>query len=118
MDDIATFIVTIGAASILAGSCILIGAPDPWRPLEIVIAMVGGLITMVGVWQAVWQPGQRARLHKQWSTEFTKIEDESRLVQCGESDQSPAELMAKLRDASAAADLVAERQWRRTRKSS
>ncbi len=115
-DDVATFVATIGGAAVVAASCFLLGTTEPDHRLEGLIAVVGGGITLVGVWQAVWQPGQRARLHKQWANDFTNIEDECRLVLCGQSLQTAADLMVMLQEVNKAADLVAERHWRKDRK--
>lgn len=115
LDDVATFVATIGGAVIMAGGAVILGSDHPQHAIEAAIALGGGLITLVGVWQAVWRPGERSRQHKDWAMRFTQVEDDCRLVLCGESQSTPRDLLASLNDLATDADLVAERLWRRWR---
>ena len=75
LHDISTFVATIGGAAVMAASAVILGASKPIREIEIALAIIGAVITLVGVWQAVWRPGERSLDHKRWAARFTIIED-------------------------------------------
>ncbi len=113
LDDIATWITTIGGATMMAIGAALLGSDNPQRLLEVAVATVGGVVTLVSVWQAVWQPGARSRRHKSWAVRFTQIEDECRLLAFGEGSKTIKDLMREILEVQNDADLVAEGFWRR-----
>ena len=116
-NDIATFINTIGGAALMALSAFLIFYPNaPTPAVPIAIEAMSALITLVGVWQAVWQPGARADHHKAWAIEFLAIENECQLMACGESSATLASQVARSVEVTRGADLVPENQWRRGRR--
>ena len=117
VDDAATFVAAIGGAAVMGAGALMLGSEAPQRHIEIAIAIGGALITLVGVWQAVWRPGERSRHHKRWAMAFTEIEDECRLVQAGVSDRSARALLNDLLEIATSADLIAEYQWRKTKRS-
>lgn len=113
-DEAATFCCTVGAGAILALSTYLMGNPDAPRLAEIIVTLIAAAISLIGVWQAVWRPGDRAKNHKAWSERFFKIKDHcSYSTADGEAPDS-ATLLARYQDASADADLIAKRIWRRS----
>jgi hypothetical protein len=115
LDDIATLLTAIGGAIVMAASALLIGAERPNEAVEVVAAVMGSTITLVAVWQAIWQPSKRSRDHQVWSRKFFEIEDSCRL---GMSQLAPADvprLMKDMREVSDDADLIPEHRWRRSR---
>lgn len=113
LDDVATFLSTVGGAAIMGAGALLLNAPQPEREIEIAIAIIGATITLVGVWQAVWQPGRRSQAHKDWAIRFTSIEDDCRLVQCGSSSKNIDDLFEEILEITQQADLVSEFFWRK-----
>lgn len=118
LHDISTFVATIGGVAVMAASAVILGASKPIREIEIALAIIGAVITLVGVWQAVWRPGERSLDHKRWAARFTIIEDDCRQLACGAGSKGLAELLGEFAAAADDADLVAERYWRRTGKGS
>jgi hypothetical protein len=114
LDNIATLITAIGGVIVLvAGSMLLVAGAQ--HALEVVAAVAGGVITLIGIWQAIWRPGDRSRRHREWSSRYAAVEDACRLALIGNGGQTLETLMAKSNAIFAEADLVPERQWRRFR---
>lgn len=113
-DEVATFCCTVGAGAILALSTYLMGNPDAPRIAEIVVAMLAAVISLIGVWQAVWRPGDRAKRHKAWSGQFFKIKDHCTYSTADGEAPDVVTLLARFQDASADADLIARRIWQRS----
>ena len=95
LHDISTFVATIGGAAVMAASAVILGASKPIREIEIALAIIGAVITLVGVWQAVWRPGERSLDHKRWAARFTIIEDDCRQLACGAGSKGLAELLGE-----------------------
>lgn len=115
MDDIATLITAIGGAIVMAASALLIGTERPNTAIEVTTAVMGSTITLVAVWQAIWQPAKRSRNHQVWSGKFFQIEDCCRLGLSGIVAADLPRLMNDMREISDETDLIPERRWRRSR---
>jgi len=114
-DDIATLITAIGGALVMFLSALLIGLEYANKMAEIAVAIVGSAITLVAVWQAIWQPSKRARNHHLWATRFFAIEDECRLCLGGLGSADLPKLMKEMLAVTAQADLIPEHHWKRDR---
>jgi len=112
LDDVAKFAASLGGALVLVASAVLLGQAEPSRLAEIAVAILGSVITLIAVWEAVWKPGERARRHKDWAEKFAKIEDDCRLLMAGSGHTNVHTLMKEIQNVASEADLVPERHWR------
>lgn len=117
LDDIATFISAIGGAGIMAGGALILGSENPLRGVEYGIAIVGAVITLVSMWQAIWQPGLRSREHKRWAAKFSALEDACRMAATKQVNSTPADLYRQYSSVCEEADLISEFFWRRSGRS-
>jgi hypothetical protein len=114
-DDVATMIAAVGGALIMAVSSWLIGNDGANRSAEIAVALIASTITLVAIWQAIWQPAKRSRNHHAWSTKFLAIEDNCRLGLAGLTPADTPRLMKELLEVFEEVDLIPERRWKRLR---
>jgi hypothetical protein len=97
----------------MAMSAMLIGADEPNKTAEIMVAGIASTITLVAIWQAIWQPAKRSRNHQAWSTKFFAVEDRCRLGLSGLSVVDIPDLLNEMLVISEEADLIPERRWKR-----
>lgn len=114
-EDFARFVATCGGITVLTGSAVTIGRSGSNAAIEIAVAVAGAVITLVSVWEAVWQPGARSRSHKQWAEEYAAIENECRLALYEGAPVGLENLLRSLLETGRGADLIPERHWKAAR---
>lgn len=113
LNDLATFVTTIGGVVAMTLSAAFLGNSISTKWAAISLALVSGVITLVGVLQSVWKPGERAQRHKIWSAKYASLENDCRLAACGLGSKPIESIMAEIALLSDEVDLVPERLWKR-----
>jgi hypothetical protein len=112
INEACNFIVTIGGIIIMAASALLLGSDEPYRSAELCVAIISAIITLIGVWQVVLQPGERGRKHKEWSVKFLAVEDSCRLALASGKVETLDGLLTTHLMAVEQADFIPQHRWR------
>jgi len=113
LDNLATFVSTIGGVIAMALSAAFLGEAISSRWAALLLVIVSGLITLVSVMQAIWKPGERARRHKDWSVKFAGLESDCDLALRGTGSKDIGQILAEVGLLSSQVDLVPDRLWGR-----
>lgn len=119
--EFAAFCCSVGLGAIFAQSACFMGRQHVPTAAEIIASAIAAVISLIGVWQAVWRSGDRTKRHKSWSEQIFNIKDhctyKKDLCSCnsvkGEAPNDTA-LFAGFQNISSVADFIARRIWHRS----
>jgi hypothetical protein len=115
----ATFITTIGGVIAMALGAALLTSADANYCAVVSITVVSSIITLIGVMQAVWKPGERSLRHQGWGARFAALEQDCESTAKGLGSKTLQQIIDDEREISSQVDLVPESIWdiaRRKRK--
>lgn len=116
-DRVSTFITVIGGICIIGATSAIVALPDvgATKPLAVVATAIGACVTAVGVAQAVWKWGQRAREHKSTGSRYANLRRKLQVhLLESPTDFQGYELIAnEASELSLQAELIPARLWRK-----
>lgn len=111
-NDLATYGVAIGGGAIMALAAGLALNNRPPELIEFCILLLSSALTLLGIWQAVWKPGERALRHRMWSAQFSALEADCKAAAKNQNLKAFQELTQRALILCSVTDLIPERFWR------